>query len=436
MFGYYLDLAWRACLRGPAMVVLLVLTMAIGIASTMTAMTIFAALSGDPLPGISGKLYVVTMDARGVEARDTDPYVVPNSQLMQRDARALVDAHRAASQFAVAFAITTFASPDGQTSAQASGWLAYGPAMETLGVPLRFGRAWTHAEQAKHAPVVVIDANLAEQLFGKSNVIGRSVTLGSRQFRVVGVSAPWRPRLKMLGVEQDTIPDNSMFFVPVQAALDSGVGPFSTEGCPQGQAIISFQSTDVAQCRWMETWVQLDTPEAMAEYQRFVDRYAHAQHEVGRFVHAPHARLYRTRAWLDANHVVPDDVSLNLMLASAFLLLCMVNVAGLLAARFLRRGGSVAVRRALGASRRQVFIQHMVEASLLGLLGGLLALPLILFGLWLVRKQPVGYAEAAQFSGGTFLALLLLSLLVATLVGLLPAWRASTQPPALQIKLG
>lgn len=93
------------------------------------------------------------------------------------------------------------------------------------------------------------------------------------------------------------------------------------------------------------------------------------------------------------------------------------------------------MRRALGASKLHVFFQHVVEAGLLGLVGGLLALPLTLFGLWIVRMQPVAYAEAAHFSIGVFVGLLLFSLLVGLVVGILPAWRVCRQPPALQIKV-
>jgi putative ABC transport system permease protein len=89
----------------------------------------------------------------------------------------------------------------------------------------------------------------------------------------------------------------------------------------------------------------------------------------------------------------------------------------------------------LGASKRSVFVQHLVETGLLGLFGGALALPLTWLGLWIVRMQPVGYAGAARFSPGVFLILLLLSVAVGLLVGILPAWRVCRLPPALQIKL-
>ena len=95
MFRYYLDLAWRRCRQGPSMVLLLTFTMAIGIASCMTALTIFSALSGEPLPGISPHLQVVTMDAReALNSKDND-YSQPDSYLTLLDAKALVDARRA-----------------------------------------------------------------------------------------------------------------------------------------------------------------------------------------------------------------------------------------------------------------------------------------------------------------------------------------------------
>lgn len=439
MFGYYLQLALRRCRKSPAMVALVVLTMAIGIASTMTAMTVFDALSGDPLPGISDHLYVVTMDSRGADAGDTSAYQVPDSLLKLRDAEALVDAHRAPEQMAVAWSLTQIGTPEGKPSAQAVGLMAYGPVLTAFGIPLRHGRPWTVAEQAAHDPVIVIDSKLAEKLFGSANAVGRSVTLGSRQFRVIAVTAPWKPRVKFLGLvhhNNDPVGQELQFFVPAEAALDAGVGPFMSSKCPKGSTNISFQSAKVKRCRWLETWVALDAPASVEQWGAYLRAYADAQHAAGRFAHPPNTKLYGVSAWMTVNHVVPDDVGLNLALAGSFLLLCLVNVAGLLAARFLRRQADVAIRRALGASRRDVFAQHLVETGVLGLLGGVVALPLTALGLWIVRMQPVSYADAAKFSPGVFGVLFALSLIVGLLVGILPAWRVCRLPPALQIKLG
>lgn len=438
MFNYYLTLALRRCRQNVPMVLLLVLTMAVGIAACMTAMTIFRALSGAPLPGVSPYLYVATMDAREAVDKDNPDDKRPDSLLKLADAKALVDAHRAAQQVAVAQSLASLGNADGKISEQAYGLMAYGPALQVFGVPLRYGRPWTEAEQAANAPVLVIDTHVAQKLFGIDNAVGRSITLGQRSFRVIGVIAPWGPRMQIFNLGQNAgsvMGQDENFFVPAQASLDAGVGPFTSGECGNGAPVISFQSASVSQCRWMETWVRLDTPSQVGGYDRFLAGYAHVQHDAGRFAYPPRARLYGTQAWMSLNRVVPDDVHLNLMLAGGFLLLCLVNVAGLLAARFLRRQGDVAIRRALGASRRDVFVQHLVETGLLGLLGGVLAMPLTWLGLWIVRMQPVSYAGAAYFSSGVFALLFALSVAVGLLVGVLPAWRMCRQPPALQIKL-
>ncbi len=148
----------------------------------------------------------------------------------------------------------------------------------------------------------------------------------------------------------------------------------------------------------------------------------------------PRAELTGVGAWLSRQNVVPDNVRLNAWLAGSFLLLCMANVAGLLAARFLRRGAEIGIRRALGAPRAAIFQQHVFEAALICLLGGVLALPLTLFGLWTLRLQDSGFTDLAHLDPAMFAALFALALAVGVLTGWLPAWRASRVEPGLQVK--
>ncbi|MFM9597516.1 ABC transporter permease, partial [Streptomyces scabiei] len=66
-----------------------------------------------------------------------------------------------------------------------------------------------------------------------------------------------------------------------------------------------------------------------------------------------------------------------------------------LLAKFLRRAPEVGVRRALGASKRQVFLQHLVEVAMLGFIGGLLGIILAQIGLLGVRQSYDYYANFA-----------------------------------------
>jgi putative ABC transport system permease protein len=286
-------------------------------------------------------------------------------------------------------------------------------------------------------PVMLIDTELAQRMFGTDDAVGRELRMGHRLFHVIGVYAPWKPRTKFMDLPHNdgqVLEQAQQVVVPVDAALEGGVGPLTLGDCGKETALITFQSTDVAGCRWLEVWVSVPNARAVVPVESAIATYASAQHQAGRFPYPPQARLYGTQAWMAINHVVPDDVNINVMLAGAFLLLCVVNVAGILAAYFLRRKADMVVRRALGASRRALFEQHMLEAGILGLAGGLLSLPLTCLGLYIVRMQPVAYAGAAHLNLPALVFLVALSLIVAIVVGILPAWQACQISPALQIK--
>jgi len=145
-------------------------------------------------------------------------------------------------------------------------------------------------------------------------------------------------------------------------------------------------------------------------------------------------RLRDVMDWLEARGMVPGDVRLQAWLASAFLVICLFNAVGLLLAKFLRRSGEIGVRRALGASRGAIFSQCLVEAGVIGLLGGFFGWLLALAGLWLVRQQPVDYAHLAHLDVAMFLATFVVAVGTSLVAGLVPALRASRVVPGWQLK--
>jgi putative ABC transport system permease protein len=92
------------------------------------------------------------------------------------------------------------------------------------------------------------------------------------------------------------------------------------------------------------------------------------------------------------------------------------------------------VRRALGASRRAIFAQYLVEAGAVGFAGGIAGHGLSLLGLWAVRQQPASYAELAHIDLGMLLLTFVLAVVASILAGLLPAWSAMQVAPAVQLK--
>jgi len=165
-----------------------------------------------------------------------------------------------------------------------------------------------------------------------------------------------------------------------------------------------------------------------------MDNCAAQQRAPGRFEGPTSVRLRNRMEHLSYNEVVPSDVQLQVWLAFGFLLVCLLNTVGLLLAKFLRRSSEIGVRRALGASRRAIFAQCLVEAGTVGLAGGALGLGLAMLGLWAVRQQPAEYASLAHLDPLMLAVTFALALVASLLAGVLPAWRACQVTPAIQLK--
>ncbi|MDQ6646463.1 MAG: peptide ABC transporter permease, partial [Pseudomonadota bacterium] len=88
----------RGLKRHPRTTALVVLTMALGLASAMTTLTLLHVLSADPLPGISQHLYLGWVDSRQALKSDESDDEGVQSTLKLADAQALVAARRAPRQ--------------------------------------------------------------------------------------------------------------------------------------------------------------------------------------------------------------------------------------------------------------------------------------------------------------------------------------------------
>ena len=223
--------------------------------------------------------------------------------------------------------------------------------------------------------------------------------------------------------------------LPFSTAMALKMGHWGNMDC-WGKGANGGSSLDMnASCSWIQYWVELDKPEDAAAYRDYLVAYSEAQRKAGRFTRPTNVRLRPVMDWLGAQKVLPADVRLQTWLAFGFLAVCVVNMVGLLLAKTLRRSGEIGVRRALGATRGDIFRQFLVEAGMLGLAGALLGLLLAQGGLWLVRQSPNDYAKLAELDASMLAVTLGLALLASLIAGLLPAWRAALVTPAVQLKV-
>ncbi|MEB1529292.1 ABC transporter permease [Xanthomonas sp. WHRI 7945] len=436
MFGYYFDLALRSFKRNRVLTALMVLAIALGIGASMTTLTVFYILSGDPLPGRSQTLFYPQLDPGDME--NFTPGEEPEDQMTRYDAETLLRQRRADRQ-AVMKRGSVVVKPQRAEFGSFSVDARYtsGDFFPMFATPFLYGNAWGNAEDDGRSRIAVISKPLNDKLFGGENSVGKSLWLSQNEFRIVGVLDDWRPIPKFYDPYGGLYGEIEQVFVPFSTSRDLKMdvsgrmhcwGADDMEDDPDGTTGVS------APCAWLQYWVQLDTPEKVAAYRQYLTNYSNQQRAAGRFQRPTNIRLRSLMEWLDYKKVVPSDVRLQVWLAFGFLVVCLLNTSGLLLAKFLRRSSEIGVRRALGASHRAIFTQYLVEAGVIGLAGGILGLGFALLGLWAVRQRSTSYAELAQLDPAMLIVTFVLAVGASVLAGLLPAFRACQVAPAIQLK--
>jgi putative ABC transport system permease protein len=123
------------------------------------------------------------------------------------------------------------------------------------------------------------------------------------------------------------------------------------------------------------------------------------------------------------------------LVSFSFLLVCLLNAMGLMLAKIMGRAGDIGVRRALGANRRAIFAQCLIEAGVVGLAGGLLGLALTGLGILGLRSLLTNEVNRlTHFSLSNVAIAVTLSVIATILAGLYPTWRAAQVQPAWQLK--
>lgn len=431
MFRYYAWLAARSLKKNPALTALMVVAIGLGIGASITTLTVLRVLSGDPLPEKSAVLFHPQIDPQ-----DMDDYRAgeePLEIIGYVDGMNLLKAHKADRQVLLTGGNAVIQPESSNIEPfRSDARFTTADFFPMFSVPFQYGRGWTAEDDEGRARVAVISRALNDKLFGGANSVGKTLHVRGHDFQIVGVIEPWRPTPHFYDLVNGNYSETEDVFLPFDTAIDLKLGRNGTMNCwGKGGTSDNEHSPN---CAYAQFWVELDSSAKRTAYKTFLDNYVNEQRSLGRFPRPSNNKLRSLMEWLDYQKVVPSDVRLQVWLASGFLVVCLVNTVGLMLAKFLRRSGEVAVRRAIGASRRAIFAQFLVEAGAVGIAGAVLGLLLALGGLWGVRQQATDYANLAHIDPMMLLMTLLLALVTALLSGLLPAWRACQVAPALQLK--
>ncbi|HEU4892747.1 MAG TPA: ABC transporter permease [Vicinamibacterales bacterium] len=383
--------AARVLCRTPLFTIAATLTLAIGIGVNTAMFAVVFGVLIRPLPYADADRLYVLFQTSGRAGRTR---VTPLDFI---DLQAQVRSLQVAGVVGNGFTFTGRGDPE-----LAIGHLVSGEFFDLLGSKPALGRTFGTADAAHgNSDVIVLSHGFWQRRFGGDpDIVGRTVTANNRPFTVLGVMRPdfsyqgtryqfWVP-LPLRGANPDKLPINrNSRFVQVLAKLNPGISRES----------------------------------AAAELRSIAASLAQASPDTNR-----NTSFILSSLTEETVGGVRD--ALNLLFAAVLLVLLIAcsNVTSLLLARFTMRRPEVQVRAALGASRRRLIRQFVVETLVLYSVGTAagMVLAMVLLNLLrtmgpgvLPRISDVGLAvPVLAFTGVT-------SLCAALVFGILPALQAT-----------
>lgn len=261
------------------------------------------------------------------------------------------------------------------------------------------GRFLTDLDLEDRKRVAVLGATLARSLFPLGDPRGETIRVGDDYFQVVGVlagRAPARGRPSPIRARDV----NRALFVPL-SALDRG-----KDGSPEGIDEIVLRASD-------------------------------ARHVIGA-AEVARAAVARSSSGAPFDVIVPREILrqkertqriFNVVtgaIAAISLLVGGIGIMNIMLASVAERTREVGIRRALGARRRDIALQFLVESSLLTAAGGTIGAVLGMAGSVVIE----GFASwPTALSPMMILLALVMALGVGIGFGFYPAWRAAHLEP-------
>lgn len=433
MLLYYLRLSALSYKRNPILSSLMVLAVAIGVGAYMVIYTLNYTMGGNPIPQKSSQLFHVQLDT-GDPNRETDP----PEQLTYLDATALIEAspgyrQTASSKFV---AVVEPANPE-LLPMITNNRGVFGDFFTMFDVPFLYGSGWSREADDNLEQVVVLSRDMNERLYGGSNSVGENLIMDGLIYQIVGVLDDWTPVPKFYDVNNGPFDASEDIYTPWNHIIDKEFSRQGNTNCWKAIDGSGLQAFLNSECVWIQYWVELRDRNEEQAYMDFLNSYTTEQKSLGRFERPLNNDLFDVEEWMIEQEVLPDETKILSALAAMLLAVCLLNTIGLLLSKFLGKSGEIGVRQALGAHKGSLFIQHVIEAGFIGLIGGILGLGVASLGLEGVKSllgQDLMVTDWIQLNLPVAITTIILTIVATVVAGLYPIWRACNINPAIHLK--
>jgi putative ABC transport system permease protein len=439
MLLYNLRIAVLSMKRNRILSAVIVGGIALGIAISTMFSTVRHAFAKNPIPAKSGVLHYVRLDSWDpLKPYPGDDPTRPPTQITYRDMVEIMKSDLPARQSGM-FKANLLLFPDKNVGRPRKVLIrmCFSDFFPMFDVPFKYGSGWDKRADAGPEPVIVIDEETNDLLFGGQNSVGKLVRIEDREFKVVGVLDTWRPTVKFYDVTQNPTQAPEGIYMPFNFLLAMKMQTAGNTDGWKSQPLPGFEGRLVSETCWIQMWVELPA-DRVEPYKDFLAAYVSEQKKAGRFPRPINNRVTPLMGWLKEQKVVPDEATAMAVVSLLFLAVCALNLMGLLLAKFLARAPEIGVRRALGARRLDIFVQHIVECELVAIIGGAIGIALSLGGISVLNnwiKTIANRPDMVQFDPQMLLLAVALSLAAGLVAGAYPAWRVCRIAPAIHLKV-
>jgi len=284
------------------------------------------------------------------------------------------------------------------------------------------GRYLTEQDMQQHNPVAVIGASVAERLFPLVDPLAGTIRVDSQSFRVVGILE----KIGVAGGAGSALVGRNLNFdvhVPMTTAMDR-YGDLRVKRSSGAFEILKVELGEVI--------IRVDDEKHVESVARQIDRIFDLEHK-------------KTG---DTDSVVPLELLrqvestqlmfnvLMIVIAGLSLVVGGIGIMNIMLASVTERTREIGIRRALGATRRHIIAQFLVETTVLSGLGGVVG---VLLGLALVllielAHQHIAAIEQPHVTQWSIIVSFFVATSVGIIFGLYPAIKASHQDPIVALR--
>jgi putative ABC transport system permease protein len=265
----------------------------------------------------------------------------------------------------------------------------------TTGASMAQGRFLTAADAEGSQPVCVLGSELATNLFRGESPLGKRIKIADQSFLVTGV-------LQKRGSLFGSLDLDIRVIIPLRE--------FLAEIWSRPDLTIEIKANGLAQLD--------ETREELRQVMRRI-RHLHPE-EPDDFA------INQQDQFVDLFHKETRTIAIiGLFVTSLSLFVGGIGIMNIMFVSVVERTREIGVRKAIGAKRRNILLQFLIEAACICLMGGLIGLGIA----WLITLLVTHFLFTAAMSVEIVVIALLVSLFTGLVSGFLPAWRAARMDP-------